>query len=91
MDLIARPPNMLPTQVLTGVNVSPLIPATETSTDQQASGQTIQTRKRSFVQELNVFKRSGAPSRLSFGHDTLAAGAIGVAVVGVASLGLSLL
>lgn len=76
MDLIARPANMLPTQPLTGVN---------------ASGQTIQTRKRSLVQELNIFKRSAAPSRLSFGQDTLAAGAIGVAVVGIASLGLGLL
>jgi hypothetical protein len=91
MDLVARPPNMLPTQPLTGVNVSLFILIFGSLTDQQASGQTIQTRKRSFVQELNVFKRSGAPSRLSFGHDTLAAGAIGVAVVGVASFGLSLL
>lgn len=76
MDLIARPPNMMPTQVLTGVN---------------ASGQTIQTRKRSFTQDLNIFKRSGAPSRLHLGSDTLAAGAIGVGLVGVASLGLGLL
>ncbi|KAK1922045.1 chaperone for protein-folding within the ER, fungal-domain-containing protein [Papiliotrema laurentii] len=75
MFLTARPPNMLPTQLLTGTN---------------ASGQVVQTRKRS-VSPISLFKRSSAAPRSFLSRDTVAAGAIGVALGGVAWLGIGLL
>lgn len=50
MFLTAKPPNMLPTQVLTGVN---------------ASGQTNTRRRRSFTSSLDFMKRSAAEPRSS--------------------------
>ncbi|WWC71870.1 uncharacterized protein I206_105829 [Kwoniella pini CBS 10737] len=69
MNLIAKPPNMLPTQVLTGVN---------------ASGQT-NTRKRSLTSSpLDVFKRSSAPARLSLDSNQIfgVAAVVGSVIVG---------
>lgn len=74
MFLIAKPPNMLPTQYLTGTN---------------ASGQT-NSRKRSFTQHLDMFKRSAASPRTStsmgLGNGALLAGAVGSAIVGFMAL-----
>lgn len=72
MYLRAKPPNMLPTQLLTGTN---------------ASGQIVQSRKRSTI---NLFKRSGAAPRSYFTKDSMAAGALGVTLVGAAVLGMGL-
>lgn len=77
MFLVAKPPNMLPTQILTGVN---------------ATGQT-STRKRSFTQSLDFLKRSSAEPRWSgllFAQGYPASftmlGLAGLAVVGVLAL-----
>ncbi|WWC91578.1 uncharacterized protein L201_006524 [Kwoniella dendrophila CBS 6074] len=74
MNLVAKPPNMLPTQVLTGVN---------------ASGQT-NTRKRSLTSSpLNVFKRSSAsPRSSSFSTNQVigVAGLVGTVAVGLLAL-----
>lgn len=72
--LRARPPFMLPTQLLTGTN---------------ASGQVVQTRKRS-TSPINMFKRSAAGPRTTISRDSMAAGAIGVALGGVALFGIGL-
>ncbi|ORY26688.1 putative cell wall organization and biogenesis-related protein [Naematelia encephala] len=64
MYLIARPPNMLPTQILTGVN---------------ASGQTV-ARKRSTSDVSQFWQRSAAPERISAREGMmLGAGLVGVA------------
>ncbi|ORX40715.1 chaperone for protein-folding within the ER, fungal-domain-containing protein [Kockovaella imperatae] len=76
MYLTARPPNMLPTQPLTGVN---------------ASGQQVTTRKRSTVTISDFLKRGSAPSRLSLGSDNAVMGAAGVAVGLMASISVLLL
>ncbi|WVR07802.1 hypothetical protein IAU60_004845 [Kwoniella sp. DSM 27419] len=73
MNLVAKPPNMLPTQVLTGVN---------------ASGQT-NTRKRSLTSSpLDIFKRSSASSRMSLSSGQTAGmiGVVGSVLVGVLAL-----
>jgi len=75
MHLIFLPPNMLPTQILTGVN---------------ATGQT-QTRKRSTSSINPFRRSSSATSRARPAHETLLAGAIGSVVLGIASLGFRLL
>lgn len=63
MFLVAKPPNMLPTQVLTGSN---------------ASGQT-NTRKRSTMSLERFMKRSGASPNTAVGADSARlAGALGV-------------
>ncbi|KAK6909559.1 hypothetical protein L486_00789 [Kwoniella mangroviensis CBS 10435] len=73
MNLIAKPPNMLPTQTLTGVN---------------ASGQT-NTRKRSLTSSpLDIFKRSSASNRASIGYNQVIAvgGVVGTVMVGLLAL-----
>ncbi|WVW86020.1 hypothetical protein I302_108058 [Kwoniella bestiolae CBS 10118] len=73
MNLIAKPPNMLPTQVLTGVN---------------ASGQT-NTRKRSLTSSpLDIFKRSSASTRASISTNQMVgvAGVVGSVAVGLLAL-----
>ncbi|OCF40789.1 hypothetical protein I317_05401 [Kwoniella heveanensis CBS 569] len=74
MNLIARPPNMLPTQVLTGVN---------------ASGQT-NTRKRSLTSSpLEYFKRSSASPKYSLSTSSPTSAVVGfVGVVGSLVVGL---
>lgn len=76
MYLTAKPPNMLPTQILTGVN---------------ASGQTQGGRKRSTM-SINPFRRSSAaPARTGFARETLLAGAVGSAIVGIVVMSLRVL
>ncbi|WWD03503.1 hypothetical protein V865_001555 [Kwoniella europaea PYCC6329] len=73
MNLIAKPPNMLPTQTLTGVN---------------ASGQT-NTRKRSLTSSpLDIFKRSTASNRASISSNQVIAvgGVVGSVMVGLLAL-----
>ncbi|WWC94733.1 hypothetical protein V866_001581 [Kwoniella sp. B9012] len=73
MNLIAKPPNMLPTQTLTGVN---------------ASGQT-NTRKRSLTSSpLDIFKRSSASNRASISSNQVIAvgGIVGSVMVGLLAL-----
>lgn len=74
MFLMAKPPNMLPTQVLTGVN---------------ASGQTNTRRRRSFTHPLDFIKRSAAEPRWSglfHGYGTVMLGVGGLTVVSVLAL-----
>ncbi|WWD19511.1 hypothetical protein CI109_103972 [Kwoniella shandongensis] len=71
MYLVAKPPNMMPTQVLTGVN---------------ASGQT-NTRKRDLTSSpLNYFKRSAAVPVSGVAHGALLAGVLGSALIGFIAL-----
>ncbi|WRT70362.1 uncharacterized protein IL334_007360 [Kwoniella shivajii] len=73
MNLVAKPPNMLPTQVLTGVN---------------ASGQT-NTRKRSLTSSpLDILKRSSASTRISLSPNQMVgvAGVLGSVVIAVMAL-----
>ncbi|EIW71798.1 hypothetical protein TREMEDRAFT_38074 [Tremella mesenterica DSM 1558] len=74
MYLTARPPNMAPTQVLTGVN---------------ASGQTVQTRKRSTI-PVEQLKRSFAPER-RIGTDMMFVGLVGPLILALGAFGLRLL
>lgn len=74
MFLTAKPPNMLPTQVLTGVN---------------ASGQTNTRRRRSFTSPLDFMKRSAAEPRWSAlfqGYSAVMLGVGGLSVVSVLAL-----
>ncbi|KIR62393.1 hypothetical protein I314_03333 [Cryptococcus bacillisporus CA1873] len=71
MFLMAKPPNMLPTQVLTGVN---------------ASGQTNTRRRRSFTHPLDFMKRSAAEPRWSALFQAYRAVMLGVAGLTVVSV-----
>ncbi|CAD6572556.1 MAG: Reversal of tor2 lethality [Tremellales sp. Tagirdzhanova-0007] len=75
MYLTAKPPNMLPTQILTGTN---------------ASGQT-QSRKRSTKSINPFRRSSSAPVRTILARDMVLAGSIGSAMLGFAVLGLQVL
>ncbi|KAK8853097.1 hypothetical protein IAR55_003798 [Kwoniella newhampshirensis] len=71
MYLTAKPPNMMPTQILTGVN---------------ASGQT-NTRKRDLTSSpLNIFKRSAAVPVAGQSNIAMIVGVLGTTAIGLLSL-----